>query len=258
MDADCGALRTEGERTMAPSDQPPPAEEPPAWAARKLLRAARSAALASVMDGQPFASLVTPACAPDLTVLLLLSSLSEHTRHLRADARCSLLVVGTPEGVNPQTAPRLTLTGIAAPDADPALKARWLAVHPYAASYSDFADFQIWRIRPAQARFVGGFARAARLRQADLAPDPAAVAAISAAAPAIMAHCNRDHPDAMVTITCHAESGSQRGSWQMIGVDVDGCDLGDGERVVRRAWSAPVADPSQVRAELVRLVRAAG
>ncbi len=259
MDADCGALRTEGERTMAPAplNRPPSAAEPPAWAARKLLRAARSAALATRIDGQPFASLVTPASAPDLSVLLLLSSLAEHTRHLRADGRCSLLVVGAPEGANPQTAPRLTLTGSAAPDADPALKARWLAVHPYAASYADFADFQIWRLRPAQALFVGGFARATRLRQADLAPDPAAVAVISAAAPDIMAHCNRDHPDGMVTITCHADGGCQRGPWQMVGVDVDGCDLGDGERVVRQAWSAPVADPGQVRTELLRLIRAA-
>ena len=235
-----------------------PIEEPPAWAARKLLRAARSAALASVTGGQPFASLVTPATEADLSVLLLLSSLSEHTRHLRADARCSLLVVGTPEGANPQTAPRLTVTGIAATDADPALKARWLAVHPYGALYAEFADFAIWRIRPVQALLVGGFARASRLRQADLTPDPAAAATIAAAAPDIISHCNRDHARAMVAITCHADSGSQSGAWQMVGVDVDGCDLSDGERTVRVAWSAPVADAGQVRAELLRLVRAAG
>jgi putative heme iron utilization protein len=64
----------------------------PVWQARKLLRAARAGTLASSAQGQPFASLVTPACAPDLSVLLLLSDLSEHTRHLRADPRCSLLV----------------------------------------------------------------------------------------------------------------------------------------------------------------------
>ena len=136
-------------------------EPTPAWHARMLLRAARAATLATVADGQPFASLVTPACAPDLSLLLWISMLSEHTRHLRADARCSLLVSGPPAGANPQTALRLTLTGIALPDADPALKARWLAVHPYAALYAGFADFTIWRIRPAQALFVGGFARAA-------------------------------------------------------------------------------------------------
>src|SRR6185503_11264200 len=98
----------------------------PAWETRRLLRAARAGTLASSASGQPFASLVTPASAPDLSVLLLLSDLSEHTRHLRADARCSVLVVGEAEGANPQTAPRVTVTGLAEPAADPALKARYL------------------------------------------------------------------------------------------------------------------------------------
>src|SRR5258708_24414442 len=146
--------------------------------ARKLLRAARSGTLATVVDGgQPFASLVTPACTPDLSLLLLLSDLSEHTRHLRADPRCSVLVAGLAEGANPQTAPRVTVTGLAEVADDPALKARYLAVHPYAALYAEFADFSLWRIRPLGGLYVGGFARAARLRAADPAPERAARAA---------------------------------------------------------------------------------
>jgi putative heme iron utilization protein len=239
-----------------PQGQEAPAPDPPGWAARKLLRAAHSGALGTVVDGQPFASLVTPATAGDLSVLLLLSSLSEHTRHLRADARYSLLVAGAPEGANPQTAPRLTLTGIAAIDPDPAAKARWLAVHPYGALYADFSDFAIWRIRPVQALFVGGFAPANRLRPGELAPDPAVVAAISAAAGSIMAHCNADHPDALEAIACHA--GGARGlRWRMVGVDGDGCDLASGEEVRRIAGSEPVAGPHQVRTELVGLARKA-
>jgi len=231
--------------------------ESPAWAARKLLRAARSGTLASITGGQPFASLVTPATATDLSVLLLLSSLSEHTRHLRTDARCALLVVGTPEGANPQTAPRVTLTGLATPDADPALKARWLAVHPYGAIYADFADFSLWRMHPAQALFVGGFARAARMRQADLAPDPTALVRLAEAAPRIMAHCNQDHRVTLATIASHAYGGDAGAVWRMVGLDVDGCDLGLGEQVYRIAWAAPLADPDQVQNELLRLARAA-
>jgi len=211
-------------------------EDSPAWEARRLLRAARSGAFGTVVGGQPFVSLVTPATAPDLSVLLLLSSLSEHSRHLNADARCSLLVTGAPEGANPQTAPRVTVTGLAEAEPDPGAKARWLAVHPYAAGYADFADFAIWRIRPAQALLVGGFARAARLRHRELAPDPAAVAAIAAAAEGIMAHCNTDHPDALAVI-----AGANGRAWRMAGVDVDGCDLASGEEVKRIAWSAPAA-----------------
>jgi putative heme iron utilization protein len=226
-------------------------EPSPAWEARKLLRAARVGALASATDGQPFASLVTPACSADLSPLLLLSDLSEHTRHLRVEPRCSVLVTGIPEGANPQTAPRVTVTGLAERTADAALKARYLAVHPYAAQYADFGDFALWRVRPLGGLYVGGFARAARLRAADLAPEPAAVAAIEAAAAGIMAHCNADHPDAMVAIA------GAPGDWRMVAVDVDGCDLALGERVVRIHWSAPVIDANGVRHEMIRLARTA-
>ena len=227
------------------------AEESPAWQGRKLLRGARVATLATAIDGQPFASLVTPATGPDLAVLLLLSSLSEHTRHLRAEPRCAVMVAGPAVEANPQTAPRLTVTGMAEAIADAGLKARWLAVHPYAAPYADFGDFSLWRMRPLGGLLVGGFARATRLRQADLTPDPAAVAAVAAAAESIMRHCNTDHPDALAAIAGDA------GAWRMVAVDVDGCDLALGERVVRIAWSAPVADAGGVREELVRLARAA-
>jgi putative heme iron utilization protein len=216
------------------------------WEAHKLLRAARVGTLASSADGQPFASLVTPASAPDLSVLLLLSDLSEHTRHLRAEARCSVLVAGEPQDANPQTTPRVTVTGLAEPAADPALRSRYLAAHPYAAQYVDFADFSLWRIRPLAGLYVGGFARAARLRAADLTAEPGAVATIAAAADGIMTHCNADHPDALAAIA--GASGVR-----MVAVDVDGCDLADRERVIRIHWSAPVADPAGVRRELVRL-----
>jgi hypothetical protein len=244
-----GAAAPDDAPENAPHDAP---EDAPAWAARKLLRAARSGTLATSLAGQPFASLVTPATAPDLALLLLLSSLSEHTRHLRAEPRCSVLVVGAPTGANPQTAPRATVTGLAEAVDDPGLKARYLAVHPYASLYADFGDFALWRIRPMGGLYVGGFARAARLRLADLTSEPGAVAAIAAAATGIMAHCNADHPDAMARIA------GAPGDWRMVAVDVDGCDLAQGEQVARVAWSAPVAEPGAVRAELVRLARGGG
>ena len=66
-----------------------------------------------------------------------------------------------------------------------------------------------------------------------------------------MAHCNADHPDALELI-----AGSSA-TWQMVVVDVDGCDLADGERTIRIAWSAPVSDPASVRRELIELTQAA-
>ena len=132
----------------------------PVQDARALLRAARAGTLATSAAGQPFASLITPATAPDGSILMLLSGLSEHTRHLRDEPRCAVMVAGPPAGLNPQTAPRLTVTGLAAHEPDPAMKARWVALHPYAAFYAGFADFQVFRLRPVGGQFIGGFASA--------------------------------------------------------------------------------------------------
>lgn len=266
----------------APPARPDHRRDPGAAAfeARCLLRAAASATLATQADGQPFAALVTPAMAPDLTPLLLISSLSEHTRHLRAEPRCALAVTGErpvrsamgqgPDGrepagqrdPNPQTAPRVTLTGMAEPVAEaevPALKARWLAKHPYAALYADFGDFALWRIRPGGALLVGGFARATRIRVADLLPDPAAVAAIAAAEADIIGHVNADHPDAVAAIA-QGLLGGAAGAWRMVAVDPDGADLAlveaqGQECVLRLAFAAPVASAEAVRMELVRAAR---
>lgn len=228
--------------------------EAPAWTARKLLRAARAGTLATTADGQPFASLVTPACAPDLSPLILISELSPHTGQLRADPRCALLVSGEATEANPQTAPRIGLVCAARPEPDPALKARWIAVHPYAAFYAGFGDFSLWRLDILGGQFVGGFARAARLRAVDLAPDASAVATLSDAEPDILAHCNADHADAMDLLAKAA--GGVGAGWRMVAADVDGCDLALGERVIRVHWSRPAADSQQIRMELVRLTRA--
>ncbi len=230
---------------MAEGDK---AEISPATEARLLLRRARAGTLATQRDGQPFAGLVTPATAPDLSPLMLLSDLSEHTRHLRADPRCAVMAMGEATDANPQTAPRLTVSGRASITADAALRARWLALHPYAALYFDFSDFNLWQVEIAEASFVGGFARAFRLPPAKLLPDPDVAAAVAAAAASIMAHCNDDHGPALARI-----AGDAANAWRMVAVDVDGCDLAADERVLRIDWAAPVRDAGGVRAELARM-----
>lgn len=218
--------------------------------ARGLLRGARMGTLATQSEGQPFAALVTPATTGAGDVILLLSDLSEHTRQLKAEPRCALLLTGPAPEPNPQTAPRLAVQATAAPDDDPALAARFLAIHPYAALYAGFGDFRIWRLRIQATNFVGGFARAARIPVDDLRPDPAAAAAIAAAESGIVDHCNSDHADAMETL------GGGPG-WRMTACDPDGVDLADGTRSRRFAFGAPVADPDGLRMALIGLIRAA-
>jgi putative heme iron utilization protein len=136
--------------------------------ARALLLRAKVASLATAAEGLPFAALVTPAFKDDLSPLLLLSELSTHTRQLKGNPACALLVTGEPATENPQTAPRLCLTGTASIIADTETRATYLAAHPYAELYVDFADFAFWRIEITGAHFIGGFAAASRLDVARL------------------------------------------------------------------------------------------
>ena len=229
----------------------PTQNDDPAFAARCLLRAARVGTLATSDDGHPFASLVTPTCTPEVSILMLLSRLSQHTRHLLADPRCSILVAGTPETANPQTTPRVTVSGKAELHPDPDAKARFLAIHPYATLYADFGDFSLFRLTPAEALFVGGFGRARRLTAASLLPNAEAVATIAAAEAGILSHCNQDHPDALAAIAGTPEL------WRMVTADTDGFDLAQGETVRRFAWSTPVTTATDIRTELVNMTKAA-
>ena len=224
--------------------------------ARRLIRAARAATLATQQDGQPFASLVTPATGPDLSILLWLSTLSEHTRHLAREPRCALLFTGAAETQNPQTAPRVTVTGLAEAVQDAGLKARWLARHPYAQLYADFADFGLWRITPQAGLLVGGFARATRLRASQLLPEPAHVEALAAAEAEIIAHVNADHADA-VAVIAEGLLGGAAGAWRLVAVDTEGCDLALGEAVLRLAFPTPARDADSVRKALILSAREA-
>jgi putative heme iron utilization protein len=227
---------------------------PASFSARCLLRAARQGVLATAAGEQPFASLVTPAVLPDGSVLMLLSNLAAHTRHLLTAPRCALMVTGAAENANPQTAPRVTVTGEAIQRADPALRHYWVQRHPYAAFYADFSDFAIWRLMPEAAHYVGGFAMANVLAPDNLLPNAAHVAAIEEAAGRIIGHCNADHLDALSLL---ARAQGHAGDWRMIGVDVDGFDMRQDDSVLRIAFDTPVEDAAGVRAALVRMVQAA-
>src|SRR5262249_13308961 len=75
------------------SSETRPAFEPK-MAAKKLLREARSAALATLMpgSGDPYCSLVNVATAAAGMPLLLISRLAIHTRNILADPRVSLML----------------------------------------------------------------------------------------------------------------------------------------------------------------------
>jgi putative heme iron utilization protein len=134
---------------------------------RRLIRDGDRAALATAAtSGEagaggpwPYASLVLVACDERGNPLLLISDLADHTRNIRADARVSLLYDGTAGLDEPLAGPRVTVLGEAEQVEDGALMEIYLARHPPAEAYADFADFHLFRVRPLRAHLVAGFGR---------------------------------------------------------------------------------------------------
>lgn len=244
-------------------DEQRPAADPafdPIVESKRLLRATRAGTLATLNgSGDPFASLVTVATVPDGSPLILVSQLSHHTRHLDKDGRCSLLLAETGDG-DPLAHPRLTITGVAAkivePQARGRVRARFLARHPKAELYVDFADFSFWQIAMEQIHLNGGFARAARFPSARLMTPTAEAAALIDAEADALAHMNADHADALA-LYAEKLAGKSPGAWIATGLDPDGMDLACGDLTARVPFAEPVGTPHDLRKTLIRLAQAA-
>jgi len=218
---------------------------------RQLVRTAREAALGTVdADGGPNVSHIASATLADGAPLLLMSDLSAHTRNLKRDPRASLLYTGTTErGADTNTRPRISLRGTVAPVADrPLARARFLRRHPDAALYIDFGDFHLMRFDVEAVHIVGGFARAAGLRPERILAPPDLAEAIAGMDDGACEHMNDDHRDALAVIARHA--GGEGEEWTAIGIDPQGIDLSDGERIVRAEFETPVGDGKGLRLAL--------
>lgn len=158
-----------------PTDPVRPTDDEARALARGLLAEARHGALGVRLPegGAPMVTRIALALDEAGGPMTLISQLSEHTRALRADPVCSLLVGEPGERGDPLTHPRLTLQARAGfvprpgPDHD-RLRERYLQQVPKAKLYIDFGDFSLVRLRVAGAFLNGGFGKAYRLSPADL------------------------------------------------------------------------------------------
>jgi putative heme iron utilization protein len=139
-----------------------------------LIRTHRWAALATLDAGEPEASMVAYACAPDGALLLFLSHLARHTRHLIEHPQAAL-AVSEPDHhqADPQLLRRATLRGKASVMGRESAEfascaAEYVARFPDAGPRLGLGDFRLFKFVPEEVRYVGGFARAAQFTWAEI------------------------------------------------------------------------------------------
>ncbi len=241
-----------------PENAPQPADFAPKDLAKALMRATRTATLATLdrHTGHPFASLVNVATDAAGSPLILVSKLATHTANLEIDGRASLLMASLGKG-DALTHPRLTVLGtfgIVAPDDidEPRLRRRYLARQPKAKLYAGFADFALWRMAVVSAHLNGGFARAADLTAADVLTDVSDAAELIEAEDGAVAHMNADHSE-VCRLYATKLLGAAEGEWRCAGVNADGIELQNGPNGLWLPFPQRVTGPGALRAVLKQL-----
>jgi putative heme iron utilization protein len=218
---------------------------------RGLDRAALATALPVAGGNWPYASLVLVAVDHDLSPILMLSDLAEHTKAIAADGRVSLLFDGTHGLDQPLTGRRVTVLGRAMRSDDSRLARRFIARHPDAEMYAGFKDFHVYRVAIERAHLVAGFGKIRWLTSDELGVTPAN--GLADAEPGIVSHMNEDHADAL-QLYAGKLLGLAGTEWRMTGIDAEGIDLRQGGQVARLSFDTPLGAASEARKVLVALV----
>jgi putative heme iron utilization protein len=233
----------------------------PKMAARKLLREARSGALATLMPGtgDPYCSLVNVATDPAGAPLMLLSTLAIHTKNLLADRRVSLMLDERKEG-DPLQGARVMLTGSCSKKTESSAvsmaASAYLRRHPDAEQFANFQDFGFYRIDIARAHLVAGFGRIVDLQPADILTDVADAQPLIEAEAGAIEHMNADHAEAC-RLYATKLLGAADGDWRCVGIDPDGLELQNGRTALRLPFAQRVTAPGPLRAVLKQLAEQA-
>ena len=142
---------------------------------KDILARSNHAALAVLHPdtGLPYVTRCALGLTKDGQAMSLISDLSLHTKALKNNQNCALLVGDAPPKGDPLAFARLTLNATAnfidhgSPDHD-TLRAHYLKTHPKAQLYVDFADFRFVVFHATSAALNAGFGKAYELSADDL------------------------------------------------------------------------------------------
>lgn len=224
--------------------------------ARRMLRAHRYGALSTLskkFGGYPFGSITPYLVDQDGSLLILISTLAEHTKNIQNDPHVSLI---THDQRDPhiQTQGRVTIVGDALPEPEREQAGlRYLRHFPEAQTYFEMHDFSFYRIRPVAIRYIGGFGRIHWVNMENYAvPDAAAFAQQE---DALLAQVNSLSSDALCQLL-REHHGVDAATAQAVGIDCDGLDVYHAEQTWRLDFPQ-VTDIGSVAGSLSQLLAAA-
>jgi putative heme iron utilization protein len=220
--------------------------------ARQMLRAHRYGALCTLskkFGGHPFGSITPYLVDHDGSLLILISTLAEHTKNILFDPRVSL-ITHNQDDPHIQAQGRVTVTGNAGLVAEREKTGkRYLRYFPEAQTYLQLHDFSFYRIRPIAIRYIGGFGNIHWVKAEDYSVSPYQLIEQE---DGVIAHMNAEHQDNLRNY-CHHFHQCEAADVEMLGIDCDGFDVRADDKVLRFDFKEPVLDAQQARKVLVEM-----
>ena len=225
-----------------------------ARAARQMLRSHRYGALCTLskkFNGHPFGSIVPYLVDRDGSLLILISSLAEHTRNIQLDPRVSL-VTHSQDSPDIQSQGRITLVGEAQPAANKfQIGKRYLRYFPESQNLFAMDDFSFYRIVPHTLRFIGGFGKIHWVSADSYLVPPYL---LTEQEDDVVTHMNEDH---RATLRHYWKPFHQDAELkvEMLGIDCDGFDLCADSKILRIDFAEEVLDAQQARRAFVSMAQ---
>ncbi len=213
----------------------------------------------------PYSTFTLTAFDYDISPIVLLSNLSEHTTNIKKNGLVSLMLCEEqklyhyfPKFENsnsnyedPMSRPRITLIGNLKKTNDENNKKRFLSRHPASKLYSGFADMNFYKMKIIGAHMIGGFASVKWFKEKDLiTKEPEG---FNVSEENIIKHMNECHQDSLNLYSTRLLKSKKKKHWGMVGIDPEGFDLRNKDVLARYCFEKTITDVKTLRGLFVSL-----
>ncbi len=251
--------------------------------ARQLVRSALKGYLSTEFDSKNFQNIKTQMYKPfsystftlaafdyDLSPILLLSDLSEHTRNIKEKNSASLMLCEErklykffPKFDNkfssyedPMSRPRVTLIGKLKKTSDSNDRKRFISRHPASNLYANFKDMNFYKMDIKSAHLIGGFAQVKWFTSDEILCKN--ISNFKNSEENIISHMNSSHKTSIKMyinnlMQNELSSAQRKGDWNITGVDPDGFDLRKKQTTARYFFEKEISNAAKLRGVFVNL-----
>ena len=216
-----------------------------------LMRNCREGVLSTVSkkyEGYPFGSFVTFISGADRSIIFYASDIAQHTINLKNNSKACITLFNLSEG-DKQDSARLSLIGdVKKIDKDvEEISRQFIEFFPESSQYSNMHDFNFYRLKISQVRWIGGFGKIAWLSSTNWNPiRPKWLRQEKS----MIEHMNEDHSNSIVS-ALNAKLGIKDKHAKMLRLTMDGYYVSSKNKIYFLDFNLPCFSVKQYRDKLV-------